>query len=139
MRGAYLILMKLINSKEIEIGKLGKIKFKKGYYIYVGSAMNSIKSRTGRYLRGIRKKKWHIDYFIEHTSLLYIVEIASDKRIEAALSNLIESFEGVPIRGFGNTDLKEVPSNLYYFKKKPEDLVENVRNNGYNVAAVVVS
>ncbi len=138
MRGAYIILMKLMENKIIEIGKLGKIKFKNGYYIYVGSAMNSIKSRTGRYLRGIRKKKWHIDYFIEHTTLLYIVEIASDKRIEAELSNLIESFEGIPIKGFGNTDLKEVPSNLYYFKKKPDDLVENIRSKGYNIAGVVV-
>ncbi len=38
LKGTYCILMDLISNQSISIGKLGEIEFKKGYYVYVGSA-----------------------------------------------------------------------------------------------------
>jgi Uri superfamily endonuclease len=43
MKGCYCLIIKLNNDRTVKIGKkLGKIEFKKGYYVYVGSAMNSL-------------------------------------------------------------------------------------------------
>jgi sugar fermentation stimulation protein A len=36
--GSYLVVLRLSQRKSVEIGALGKINFKRGYYIYVGSA-----------------------------------------------------------------------------------------------------
>gem|GEM_PF-6187754 len=44
-RGSYLILYYLPRKRLIEIGGLGKIPFRHGYYIYVGSAMKSLSKR----------------------------------------------------------------------------------------------
>jgi len=42
MKGSYILLIKLDEDKDIQIGKLGNISFKKGYYAYVGSALNGL-------------------------------------------------------------------------------------------------
>jgi len=54
-RGSYLLVLKIEKEKLIEIGRLGKFWFQKGYYIYVGSAMNSLRARIERH-RQKRKK-----------------------------------------------------------------------------------
>jgi len=37
--GTYLLLLRLEEDREIEIGRLGSLFFPRGYYLYVGSAM----------------------------------------------------------------------------------------------------
>ena len=56
MKGYYCLIINLDNDSEIEIGKrLGKINFDKGYYVYVGSAMNSLEARLKRHLSDEKK------------------------------------------------------------------------------------
>lgn len=50
MKGCYCLIIKLEKNEKIKIGKLGSINFKKGHYVYVGSAMNSLESRLKRHL-----------------------------------------------------------------------------------------
>jgi len=45
MKGIYGLLLKLPRDDEFEIGKLGRVKFKSGYYVYIGSALGSLKAR----------------------------------------------------------------------------------------------
>jgi len=54
-RGTYLILYHFPRRKLVEIGGLGKVNFKQGYYLYVGSAMKSLTKRVERH-RKVRKK-----------------------------------------------------------------------------------
>ena len=54
MKGCYILLIKLNNDKEVEVGKLGKIEFKAGMYAYVGSGMNNVIKRV---LRHFKKKR----------------------------------------------------------------------------------
>ena len=43
MKGCYCLIISMNDKKTIKIGKkLGKTTFKEGYYVYVGSAMNSL-------------------------------------------------------------------------------------------------
>ena len=55
MKGCYCLTIHLKNAKKIKVGKLGMINFKKGYYVYVGSAMNSLESRLKRHLSEDKK------------------------------------------------------------------------------------
>jgi len=61
MKGSYLLIMELTRDKNIAVGALGIIHFKKGYYAYVGSAMNSIEKRVERHLRKEKKLRWHME------------------------------------------------------------------------------
>ena len=51
----YCLIIKLNYDSIISVGKIGELDFKKGYYVYVGSALNSIDGRIKRHLK-IRKK-----------------------------------------------------------------------------------
>ncbi len=70
-RGSYLILYRLPRKRLIEIGGLGKVTFKQGYYIYVGSAMKSLSKRVERHRRIRKKLHWHIDYFSSRCGLSF--------------------------------------------------------------------
>jgi Uri superfamily endonuclease len=60
----YCLITQLNKNSTIKVGKLGEIDFKKGYYVYVGSALNSIDSRVWRHLSKEKKLFWHIDYLL---------------------------------------------------------------------------
>ena len=42
LKGTYCLIIYLRKDKAIEIGKCGSINFRRGYYVYVGSALNSL-------------------------------------------------------------------------------------------------
>ena len=56
MKGIYCLVIHLPGPKEIRVGKLGRMAFEAGYYIYVGSAMLSLEARLKRH-RSKRKKQ----------------------------------------------------------------------------------
>lgn len=121
MKGCYCLIIKLTNNSKIKIGKkLGFIQFKKGYYVYVGSAMNSLTARLNRHMSDDKKLHWHIDYLLKNKNS-QIVEILfniSPKKVECELSQHISS-KTSNIEGFGCSDC-ECDSHLYYFKNKKE-------------------
>ena len=41
-KGSYLLLLHNQDEKELIVGRLGVVNFKQGYYLYAGSAMNSL-------------------------------------------------------------------------------------------------
>ncbi|MEW5761414.1 MAG: DUF123 domain-containing protein, partial [Candidatus Thermoplasmatota archaeon] len=55
MKGTYILLMSLPGRCNIRVGKLGSIKFNKGYYAYVGSAMNNLVMRIHRHMGNSKK------------------------------------------------------------------------------------
>lgn len=113
-KGVYLIIGKLKENKEILIGRIGKIDFKKGYYLYVGRALKNLNKRIARHLRKKKKKRWHIDYFIPYLKDIKLVIIKTDKNLECdiaqELKNLVRSY----IKGFGSSDCP-CESHLFYF------------------------
>ena len=117
----------IIHSKikqKIKIGKIGPINFKKGYYVYIGSAMNSLESRIRRHLSDEKKLHWHIDYLLEKSEITDII-YNENKKVECELSQYIaQKTDGV--KDFGCSDC-ECESHLYYFKNRNEaiECVEN--------------
>ncbi|HDO19110.1 MAG TPA: DUF123 domain-containing protein, partial [Thermoplasmatales archaeon] len=49
MKGSYAIVMRLDREQNIEVGSLGEIRFRRGYYLYVGSALNGLENRIKRH------------------------------------------------------------------------------------------
>ena len=124
MKGCYCLIIDLCEDSEIKIGKkLGKIKFKKGYYVYVGSAMNSLESRIKRHLSDEKRLHWHVDYLLKKSEIVDVIYNESTRKIECDLSQYISN-QTKGIEGFGCSDC-ECDSHLYYFKNR-KDAIECV-------------
>ena len=119
MRGSYILLIFVKKNFEEKIGKLGKVKFKKGFYAYVGSAFGrtvNLENRIARHLRKNKKKFWHIDYLLSSQNVkIKKVYVFPSRKIECYLAkNLLKFSEGF-IKNFGSSDCKCI-SHLLYFK-----------------------
>ncbi|MFP4444302.1 MAG: DNA/RNA nuclease SfsA [Spirochaetia bacterium] len=121
-RGVYLVILELPEGITVEVGKLGVLNFDKGFYIYTGSAMGTLKSRTARHLRRGRKRiRWHIDYL---TTLpvkrkvfpIYTAEDIECKLAASAGAALWPDQKLIP--GFGSSDCR-CRSHLLYSKSNP--------------------
>lgn len=64
MKGIYCLLVELKKKRKIKIGSLGYLLFEKGYYVYIGSALNGLEGRIARHLKRHKKMRWHIDYLL---------------------------------------------------------------------------
>ena len=121
-RGSYILIMQSREKIELNIGKLGTVNFKQGYYVYVGSAMGGVNERIKRHSRKNKKKHWHIDYLTpEHMSIkeIYIVYMA--QRIEELLAQRIEKISLGGVQGFGASD-SSLSSHLFFFASPPHHM-----------------
>lgn len=116
LKGSYLLILHLQSAKEIRIGKLGAINFEPGYYIYAGSAMNSLEKRIKRHFSDDKKLWWHIDYLTVNAEPLYTLAIP-DKKVECFLATKI-SARFAQIKGFGCSDC-DCSSHLFYSPQDP--------------------
>lgn len=116
MKGAYCLVLAVPCGMKIEVGSLGKLAFEKGFYIYIGSAMNGIENRVERHLKADKKIHWHIDYLTTSGFVkihkVYIKE--SFEREECQIAREVSS-HGLPIENFGCSDCKCI-SHLYKVK-----------------------
>ena len=73
----------------IQIGKLGSFDFGEGFYVYVGSALNSLESRLKRHLRDDKKLFWHVDYLLAdlNVDLVEIVFAVDNGKWECAIAS----------------------------------------------------
>lgn len=126
MRGSYLLVIYLDKDTKIKT-KAREFCLKKGYYIYVGSAMNSLEKRVARHFKKEKRLHWHIDFLLQKAQLLSAYLIPSRERIEEILSQIVgEIFQGV--EGFGASDLS-VKTNLYYSMCPPDETICNILNS----------
>ena len=116
MKGIYVLIFKIDKEIEIDVGKLGKITFKKSFYAYVGSAMSGI-HRLKRHLDKLEKRKvenrhWHIDFLIPHCKNVgWVFAECTDRTKEQELAiYLSKNFDY--IEGFGSSD-STAPSHLF--------------------------
>jgi Uri superfamily endonuclease len=112
MEGTYLLLININENKYIKIGKLGKIFFKKGNYIYVGSALNGLEQRINRHLRSNKKTHWHIDYLLEFGKIINAYYKQGKIREECNFAGFF-SEKLIPVPGFGSSDCN-CKTHLFY-------------------------
>lgn len=115
MKGAYILIIRLDRERTIRVGKR-RINFRKGFYCYVGSAMNSIEKRIERHKRKNKKMHWHIDYLLKHSRIVGVKMFKSRTRNECRISKQIAKKADRSVDGFGCSDCK-CKSHLHYFRK----------------------
>jgi sugar fermentation stimulation protein A len=103
-RGGYLLILNLKRNRKMDIGKLGNIYFREGFYIYVGSAMAHLSKRMDRH-RHLRKQvHWHIDELRAVTEFHSVLAIRSSERIECEVARAMAGIAEWSVSGFGSTD-----------------------------------
>ena len=152
MKGTYVLLIELPKSLEIQIGRLGRIKFQKGFYAYVGSALNGLKQRIDRHLRKDKKFHWHIDYLLDRADVQKVIYAKTSEKMECKIAesllknllkkNLLKNSKAIDVKaidGFGSSDCK-CRSHLF-FSKGFNNLNTSVLNafdeNGLNAEWIV--
>lgn len=119
-RGLYVLVLELENDTEEEIGARGKIHFRKGYYLYVGSSKNALEKRVQRHKRRRKRVFWHIDYLRRRAKILRDIMVRTEQLKECELAFMLGTlFKGV--EGFGCSDCR-CPSHLFYSKENPLQL-----------------
>jgi len=134
MKGSYLLIIKLENDARIPIGKLGELEFNRGFYVYVGSALNGLEQRIQRHLRENKKTHWHIDYFLKHATVSDVFykenEIKEECIIAKKLGEKLSS-----ISGFGCSDCK-CKSHLFYWScKEVKQVIDRLNMKSYSCDA----
>lgn len=132
MKGCYCLIISLNKTEKMKIGNIYQnLKLKKGYYIYIGSAMNSLIPRITRHLSDEKKMHWHIDYLLKskNTNIREVLFNISEKKIECELAQEIAK-DGEEIAKFGCSDCN-CNSHLIYFKRK-KDGIKSVKK-AYNI------
>ena len=130
MKGTYCLLIKIEKPSNIKVGKLGLIKFSKGYYVYVGSALNNLEKRINRHLKAKKKKFWHIDYLLENKNVKIkdVFYKKSTKKEECIIAKKLSKI-GEGIENFGSSDCK---CKSHLFKIKPR-FIKNLERIDKNV------
>ena len=112
MKGTYVLFIELDKDKDLSIGKIGTISFKKGWYVYIGSALNGLEQRIRRHKRNDKKKHWHIDYFLDNATIRQVFMREGLKKEECSIASYFsENFSSIPL--FGCSDCS-CDSHLFY-------------------------
>lgn len=132
-KGTYLLCIELTENKVIKVGALGDIKFVKGDYVYVGSALNSLYPRMDRHIKHSKGEHnvthWHIDYFLREpeTRIETIYYNDNGEKIECTLADMVTK-SGTPVPKFGCSDCKCVS---HLFKVNSFDFAEKMGMKKY--------
>ena len=118
-KGSYLIALELPDEIQVEVGSLGTVYFKAGWYVYSGSAQKNLSQRIARHLRHVRKQAhWHLDYLTAHAGKIVGLPIASYDNLECELADTLKRIGGEPVPRFGSSDCG-CESHLFYFSAPP--------------------
>lgn len=119
LKGIYILAIAIDRDITVEVGSLGKLCFKRGFYAYVGSAQNNLEKRLKRHVEKASKTRfWHIDYLLADGSAnvvgVFFKEAGKSAECETA-QNLAK--HGLPIEGFGCSDCN-CKSHLFMFQDR---------------------
>ena len=103
-RGSYIVALRLPRDRRITVGGLGELKFRRGYYLYAGSAMKDLTQRLARHQRLIKNHHWHIDYLREHAEYIAGIPIRTSADIECEIAGALSGIAEWQVPGFGSSD-----------------------------------
>ena len=114
---SYILDLGVSRTLIIEVGRLGKIRFPKGKYFYVGSGKKNLLKRLDRHKKKDKKIFWHIDYLTTNRFVMINeAELSSRGECELAKGLKVKGFQ--PVRGFGSSDCRCV-SHLFRAEECP--------------------
>ncbi|OPY77923.1 MAG: Sugar fermentation stimulation protein A [Syntrophorhabdus sp. PtaU1.Bin153] len=116
--GSYLLMLHLKEGRQMDVGRLGPIFFREGFYVYVGSAMANLTARVERHKRLRKLHHWHIDTLREAAELRGALVIRSSARLECAIAKAVSQIAGWSVPGFGSSDCS-CETHLFGFHEDP--------------------
>ena len=115
------MVLKSVQDKTIQLGKLAHLNVQKGYYLYIGSAMGSggVISRLKHHCKISKKPHWHLDYLRAATEFHEAYALYSPERMECEWAGLMAQSEvaSEPLKGFGSSDC-QCKTHLFYFSSQ---------------------
>jgi len=115
--GAYLLILQLNSNRKLQVGSLGTLTFKKGFYIYVGSAKANLSARIRRHLKKSKKKRWHIDYLSTVAKTIKAIPVRTSEELECKIASRLSGFLSC-INGFGSSDCS-CEGHLFFSPDEP--------------------
>ena len=120
--GTYALVLKSSSDQWIEVGKLGRLRVRAGFYVYVGSAFGpgGLKARIAHHLKFSARPHWHIDYLRLSTDVTEIWFTYDSKHREHQWAKVLASIipGSIPITAFGASDCR-CPSHLFFLSSQP--------------------
>ena len=120
--GTYALILKCDSNASMQVGHLGEIALRPGYYIYIGSAFGpgGVRGRVSRHLREDKPRHWHIDYLREYAHPIGVWHSYEPEHLEHSWAQaLYDTSRFSPIRGFGCSDCKCF-SHLFHTSTNPD-------------------
>ena len=102
--GSYIFIMRLKRDRKLSIAGLGEVLFRKGYYLYVGSAKANLAKRIERHKRIIKKQHWHIDFLRGAAEYHAAVPIRASDDLECEIASALGNVTEWSIPDFGSSD-----------------------------------
>ena len=119
--GTYIVVLRSDRPKTVQIGKLARLDIKKGYYVYIGSALGpgGVLARLKHHSKVSARPHWHLDYLRAEIEFYEAYALHSPDRKECEWASIMENMEGVcePLKGFGSSDCR-CNTHLFYFSSK---------------------
>jgi sugar fermentation stimulation protein A len=125
-RGSYLLILESDRDRTLRVGKLGGGAFPKGFFIYVGSAMQHLEARIHRHQRLRKRLHWHVDHLRAKTRLIQDFPIRSADDLECELAESLSQISDWSHRGFGCSDC-DCDTHLFGFTTDPRERPEFLR------------
>lgn len=116
--GSYFVVLELERAVTLHIGALGPVRFPRGFYVYVGSAMANLAKRIERHRRKRKRFHWHIDYLRDRARFVDALPIRASHRLECELADAVRALAGWSTPGFGSSDCA-CESHLFGFSRDP--------------------
>ncbi|MBN1685069.1 MAG: DNA/RNA nuclease SfsA [Spirochaetales bacterium] len=116
--GVYLLVLYLKEDRTVATGGLGGIAYKRGWYVYAGSAKRGLSSRIRRHQAKRKTTRWHIDYLSLAADSIRAFPVYTDLDIECELASSVRDTGGTGVKGFGSSDCS-CESHLFWFEDDP--------------------
>ena len=114
--------MRCSSEQQVEVGKLGRLQLRPGFYVYVGSAFGpgGLKARIAHHMKISEKPHWHMDYLRPALVLNEIWFTYDSRHREHQWAGALARIDGgtIPFSGFGASDCR-CKSHLYFIRSKP--------------------
>lgn len=119
--GTYLLLIHLAEVAQLDVGRLGRVSFPAGWYVYIGSALGGLGARLRRHARRAKRPHWHVDVVRAAGVLTAIAVRPGPDRVECETAALVARLPGgtSPVPRFGSSDCR-CRSHLVHFIAEPD-------------------
>jgi Uri superfamily endonuclease len=122
-KGTYMLLIRLDQAHELNVGRLGSFPFPPGWYAYVGSALGpgGLDARVARHARKIKRTHWHVDYLLKYGVLVETWQLECPNRLECHWATTLARSPNAQraVYRFGASDCR-CPGHLVYWRDRPD-------------------